>query len=73
MKHASSFGNRSHLLEGNWSLVAEFTEVESVSAATDPLQTPRSKACLHRVPLVVDKVDRLTRSLSFLTRLSTAA
>src|SRR5580704_12026152 len=61
---------RDHLNGGNWSLVAEFTEVESGKRSDRPaLDAALAKARLHRVPLVVAKVDRLTRSLSFLTRL----
>src|SRR5688572_30733306 len=61
---------RHYLDGGNWSLVAEFTEVESGKRSDRPaLDTALAKARLHRVPLVVAEVDRLTRSLSFLTRL----
>jgi DNA invertase Pin-like site-specific DNA recombinase len=61
---------RHYLNGGNWSLVAEFTEVESGKRSDRPaLDAALAKARLHRVPLVVAKVDRLTRSLSFLTRL----
>lgn len=61
---------RHYLNGGHWSLVAEFTEVESGKRSDRPaLEAALTKARLHRVPLVVAKVDRLTRSLSFLTRL----
>jgi DNA invertase Pin-like site-specific DNA recombinase len=61
---------RHYLDGGNWSLVAEFTEVESGKRSDRPaLDAALAKARLHRVPLVVAKVDRLTRSLGFLTRL----
>src|SRR6185437_16412470 len=61
---------RHYLNGGRWSLVAEFTEVESGKRADRPaLEAALAKARLHRAPLVVAKVDRLTRSLGFLTRL----
>jgi DNA invertase Pin-like site-specific DNA recombinase len=61
---------RHYLNGGDWALVAEFTEVESGKRSDRPaLDAALRKARLHRVPLVVAKVDRLTRSLSFLTRL----
>jgi DNA invertase Pin-like site-specific DNA recombinase len=61
----------SHYLNGgNWSLIAEFIEVESGKRNDRPaLKAALAKARVHRVPLVVAKVDRLTRSLGFLTRL----
>ena len=61
---------RHYLNGGNWSLVDQFTEVESGKRSDRPqLDAALAKARLHRVPLLVAKVDRLTRSLSFLTRL----
>jgi DNA invertase Pin-like site-specific DNA recombinase len=61
---------RHYLNGGKWSLVAEFTEFESGKRNDRPaLDASLAKARLHRAPLVVAKVDRLTRSLSFLTRL----
>jgi DNA invertase Pin-like site-specific DNA recombinase len=61
---------RHYLNGGNWSLVSEYTEVESGKRSDRPaLEAALAKARLHRVPLVVAKVDRLTRSLGFLTRL----
>ena len=48
----------------------EFVEVESGRSPGRPvLAQAFAVAHLHRVPLVVAKVDRLTRSLAFLTRL----
>ncbi len=60
-----------HYLDGgDWRLIDEFTEVESGKRHDRPaLEAALTKARLHRVPLVVAKVDRLTRSLSFLTQL----
>jgi DNA invertase Pin-like site-specific DNA recombinase len=61
---------RSYLNGGDWSIVGEFVEVESGRKADRPvLAQALAAARLHRVPLVVAKVDRLTRSLAFLTRL----
>jgi DNA invertase Pin-like site-specific DNA recombinase len=51
-------------------VIAEFTEVESGKRNDRPqLEKALAAARLHRCPLVVAKVDRLTRSVSFLSRL----
>ena len=61
---------KTYLNGGNWRIVAEFVEVESGRNSDRPvLAQALAAARLHRVPLVVAKVDRLTRSLDFLTRL----
>ena len=53
-----------------WQVIAEFTEVESGKRGDRPqLEQALGVARLHRCPLVVAKVDRLTRSVSFLSRL----
>ena len=59
-----------YLNGGDWRIVAEFTEVES-GKRSDRLELDRALAAarLHRCPLVVSKVDRLTRSVGFLSRL----
>ncbi|MGC1561106.1 MAG: recombinase family protein [Bradyrhizobium sp.] len=59
-----------YLNGGSWRIVAEFTEVES-GRKSDRLELEKalSAARLHRCPLVVSKVDRLTRSVAFLSRL----
>jgi len=49
---------------------AEFTEVESGKRADRPeLDKALAAARLHRLPVVVAKVDRLTRSVAFLSKL----
>lgn len=59
-----------YLNGGSWSIVSEFTEVESGKRADRPeLDKALGAARLHRCPLVVSKVDRLTRSVAFLSRL----
>jgi DNA invertase Pin-like site-specific DNA recombinase len=59
-----------YLNGGDWSIVAEFTEVESGKRSDRPaLDQALAAAWLHRASLVVSKVDRLTRSVAFLLRL----
>jgi DNA invertase Pin-like site-specific DNA recombinase len=59
-----------YLNGGNWKIIEEFVEVESGRDANRPALARALGACrVHRAPLVVAKVDRLTRSLGFLTRL----
>src|SRR3984893_13914205 len=59
-----------YLNGGDWQIVAEFTEVESGKRADRPeLDKALAAARLHRCPVVVSKVDRLTRSVAFLSRL----
>jgi DNA invertase Pin-like site-specific DNA recombinase len=59
-----------YLNGGRWRIVEEFTEVESGKRADRPeLDKALTAARLHRCPLVVSKVDRLTRSVAFLSRL----
>ena len=59
-----------YLNGGNWRIIAEFTEVESGKRADRPQLTKALAAArARRVPLVVAKVDRLTRSVSFLSQL----
>ena len=59
-----------YLNDGAWRLVGEFVEVESGRNADRP-ELAKALACarLHRAPLVVAKVDRLTRSLAFQSKL----
>jgi hypothetical protein len=50
-------------------IVADFTETESGKRSDRPeLDKALAAARLHRCPLVVSKVDRLTRSVAFLSR-----
>ena len=59
-----------YLNGGNWRIVAEFVEVESGKRSNRPeLDKALAAARLRQVPLVVAKVDRLTRSVAFLSRL----
>jgi DNA invertase Pin-like site-specific DNA recombinase len=59
-----------YLNGGSWSIVAEFTEVETGKRADRPeLDKALAAARLHRASLVVSKVDRLTRNVAFLSRL----
>lgn len=59
-----------YLNGGNWRIIAEFTEVESGRKTDRPqLDAALAAARLRRVPVIVAKVDRLTRSVAFLSRL----
>jgi len=55
---------------GSWQIVAEFTEVETGKRSDRPeLDKALAAARLHRAPVIVSRVDRLTRSVSFLSKL----
>lgn len=59
-----------YLNGGDWQIVDEFTEVESGKNSDRPaLDRALAAARLHRASVVVSKVDRLTRSVAFLSRL----
>jgi DNA invertase Pin-like site-specific DNA recombinase len=59
-----------YLNGGEWKIIAEFTEIESGRRSDRPeLARALAKARVHGAPLVVAKVDRLTRSVGFLSRL----
>jgi DNA invertase Pin-like site-specific DNA recombinase len=59
-----------YLNGGNWRVVEEFVEVESGRNADRPaLARALAAARLYRAPLIVANVSRLTRSVSFLSRL----
>lgn len=62
-----------YLNGGDWRIIGEFTEVESGKRADRPeLDKALAAARLRQAPLVVAKVDRLTRSVAFLSRLMEA-
>ena len=64
---------KAYLNGGDWSIVDEFTEVESGKNSDRPaLDKALAAARLHRASLVFSKVDRLTRSVAFLSRRSAA-
>jgi len=59
-----------YLNGGKWRIVGEFTEVESGRRSDRPeLDKALAAARVRQVPIVVAKVDRLTRSVAFLSRL----
>lgn len=59
-----------YLNGGKWHIIAEHVEVESGRNADRPaLDAALAEARLHRAPLIVAKVDRLTRSVAFLSKL----
>ena len=59
-----------YLNGGNWRIVGEFVEVESGKRSDRPeLDKALAAARIRQVPLVVAKLDRLTRSVAFLSRL----
>ena len=63
-----------YLNGGDWTIVGEYTEVESGKNADRPaLEKALAAARMHRASLVVSKVDRLTRSVAFLSRLLEAS
>jgi DNA invertase Pin-like site-specific DNA recombinase len=61
---------RTYLNGGDWQIVGEYTEVESGKRAARPaLDEALAAARVHRASLAVSRVDRLTRSVAFLSRL----
>jgi DNA invertase Pin-like site-specific DNA recombinase len=59
-----------HLNVGDWQIVDEHTEIESGKRADRPaLEKALAAARLHQASLLISKVDRLTRSVAFLSRL----
>jgi hypothetical protein len=59
-----------YLNGGKWRIVGEDAEVESGRRSDRPqLDRALPAARVHHVPVVVAKVDRLTRSVAFLSRL----
>jgi DNA invertase Pin-like site-specific DNA recombinase len=60
----------SYLNGGNWKIIGEYTEVESGKRSDRPqLDAALKAAKLHRAAIVVSKVDRLLRSVAFLSKL----
>jgi DNA invertase Pin-like site-specific DNA recombinase len=61
---------RDYLNGGAWTLLAEFTEVESGKRADRPQLAAALAACrVHRATLVVAKLDRLARNVAFVSAL----
>ena len=59
-----------YLNGGRWSIIADFKEVKSGRHPDRPeLAKALAAAALHRVPLIVANVSRLTRSAGFLNSL----
>ncbi len=62
-----------YLNGGDWSLVGEFTEVESGRKSDRPMLEQALRACrVHRATLVISKLDRLSRDAHFLFGLEKA-
>ena len=59
-----------YLNGGDWKVIEEFGEIESGRNSERPaLARALAAARLHRAPLIVANVSRLTRSVAFLSRL----
>jgi DNA invertase Pin-like site-specific DNA recombinase len=60
----------SFLNGGNWTLVGEFTEVESGKRSDRPQLAAALALCrAHRATLVIAKLDRLARNVAFISKL----
>jgi DNA invertase Pin-like site-specific DNA recombinase len=56
-----------YLNGGNWELVAEFVEIESGKKTDRPQLAAALEACRkHKATLIIAKLDRLARSVSFI-------
>jgi DNA invertase Pin-like site-specific DNA recombinase len=63
-----------YLNGGSWTMVAEFTEVESGKHADRPQLAAALAACKkHKAKLVIAKLDRLSRNLAFIATLMDSA
>ena len=59
-----------YLNGGSWTMIAEFTEIESGKHADRPQLTAALAACKkHKAKLVIAKLDRLSRNLAFIATL----
>src|SRR3984893_8841564 len=68
--HAQREAVMDYLNGGNWTLVAEFTEVESGKHSDRPEVENALAACKkHKAKLVIAKLDRLSRNLAFIAAL----
>jgi DNA invertase Pin-like site-specific DNA recombinase len=64
---------RNHLNGGDWNIVAEFTEVESGKRKDRPKLAEALAACrIHGAKLIIAKLDRLARSVAFVSALMEA-
>lgn len=64
---------RNHLNDGDWRIVAEFTEVESGKRKDRPKLAEALAACLmHGAKLIIAKLDRLARNVAFVSALMDA-
>jgi DNA invertase Pin-like site-specific DNA recombinase len=60
-----------YLNGGSWTMIAEFTEIESGKHADRPQLTAALVACKkHKAKLVIAKLDRLSRNLAFIATLT---
>src|SRR4051812_3909773 len=63
----------SYLNGGQWSLIEEFTEIESGKRSDRPQLAAALAACrLHKATLVIAKLDRLARNVAFVSALMEA-
>jgi DNA invertase Pin-like site-specific DNA recombinase len=61
---------RSHLNGGRWKLIAEFVEVESGKRNDRPKLAEALALCrIHGATLIIAKLDRLARNVSFISNL----
>lgn len=64
---------RKYLNGGNWSLIAEVTEIESGKRNDRPKLAEALRLCkLHGATLIIAKLDRLARNVAFISNLMEA-